>query len=158
MSKRNWSIFQTSVFKIWLFHYITHINVLVSEFQRQSVDGSHGDLKPISTVINWKSMVSKYLEIKGIDLGTTPQDGSQEEWWFLIHHIEDKKWNYILVVLVFTYIAESVYLLYWTNKELKNTSFIINYKCNFYFHHIMPKREQIPRKDIIRNNVYNQLL
>ncbi|XP_054721853.1 ankyrin-3-like [Uloborus diversus] len=48
---------------------------------RQGGAGGHGhdDLRPISSVINWKSMVSKYLEIKGIDMGTTPQNGSTED-------------------------------------------------------------------------------
>ncbi|GFV09799.1 hypothetical protein TNCV_2598541 [Trichonephila clavipes] len=52
---------------------------LIKDDFRHGAQGSHGDLRPISSVINWKSMVSKYLEVKGIDLGTTPQDGSQED-------------------------------------------------------------------------------
>ncbi|XP_042907067.2 uncharacterized protein [Parasteatoda tepidariorum] len=32
---------------------------------RHGAGSSHGDLRPISSVINWKSMVNKYLEVKG---------------------------------------------------------------------------------------------
>lgn len=70
----------------YLFSYsarTTEIHYTISLFFhidfRPGVDGSHGDLRPISSVINWKSMVKKYLDIKGIDLGTTPQEGSQED-------------------------------------------------------------------------------
>ncbi|KAG8199145.1 hypothetical protein JTE90_015980 [Oedothorax gibbosus] len=73
------SMFGQGAAKSWFNRKMRKRPVQVSPVDFRRPEGSHSDIRPISSVINWKSIVSKYLEVKGIDLGTTPQEGSQED-------------------------------------------------------------------------------